>query len=78
MHAEVAALLDFLLSESKPETGDHGAQARISTTKSTRLGVATRDAGRNPHTRASGSTGAADERDRARTRQRRGQGRKLS
>jgi hypothetical protein len=44
MRAEVDALLSFLLSDSKTETGDHGAKIRKSSTKSAGLGATARDA----------------------------------
>ena len=45
MRAEVDALLGFLLSESKTETADNGAQIRKSPTKSVRRRDAARGAG---------------------------------
>src|SRR5271165_1234607 len=64
MRAEVDALLGFLLSESKTETAQNGAQIRTSPTKSVRRGDAARGAVPGAQDRTRGPRGSSASRDR--------------
>jgi hypothetical protein len=64
MRAEVDALLGFLLSESKTEIADNGAQIRTSPTKPVRSGNAACEAMPGSQGRALGSCGSSAPRDR--------------
>ena len=64
MRAEVDALLGFLLSESKTETAQNGAQIRTSPTKSVRREDAARGAVLGSQDRTRGPLGSSASRDR--------------
>src|SRR6516164_9159998 len=64
MRAEVDALLRSLLSESKAETADNGAQIRTSPTKPVRRGDAAREAMPSSKDRAREPRGSSAPRDR--------------
>src|SRR5580658_3269371 len=64
LRAEVDALLGFLLSESKTETAQNGAQIRISPTKSVRRGDAAHGAVPGSQDRTRGPRGSSASRDR--------------
>src|SRR6516164_6032478 len=70
MRAEVDAVLGFLLSESKPETADNGAQTRTSPAKPVRRGDAAREAVPGSQGRTRGSRGSSAPRDRSNAGQR--------
>jgi hypothetical protein len=65
MRTEFDVLLSFLLTESKTETTDGGAQIDNSPTKSVRHKAAVRDAVSETNDRVTGRFGRSDARDRA-------------
>ena len=74
MRAEVDVLLGFLLSESKTETADNGAQIQKSPTKSVRRGDAARGAVPGSQGRARRPRGSTAPRDRSDAGQRKKRG----